>query len=137
MTDLPPRAVLADSGPLYAARDPDDQHHARATTDLERLATGRVTVFVPYSIVLESYSLVLHRLGAREARGFASELASGARFLDASPADYTAAIERARRTPDQRLTLFDTLTAILAQRLELPVWTFGHHFDVMRVPVWR
>jgi predicted nucleic acid-binding protein len=27
--------------------------------------------------------------------------------------------------------LFDAVYAALAERLDLPVWTFDHHFDVM------
>jgi predicted nucleic acid-binding protein len=38
---------------------------------------------------------------------------------------------------DQPITLFDATVAVLAQRTGLPVWTYDHHFDVMRVPVWR
>jgi predicted nucleic acid-binding protein len=33
--------------------------------------------------------------------------------------------------------MFDAVTAVLARRLELPVWTYDHHFDVMRIAVWR
>jgi predicted nucleic acid-binding protein len=35
------------------------------------------------------------------------------------------------------ITLFDALAATLADRLGLEVWTHDHHFDVMRVAVWR
>jgi predicted nucleic acid-binding protein len=33
--------------------------------------------------------------------------------------------------------LFDATVAVLAQRTGSQVWTYDHHFDVMRVPVWR
>ena len=39
--------------------------------------------------------------------------------------------------PDQPITLFDALLAVMSERFDLPVWTFDHHFDVMRVAVWR
>jgi predicted nucleic acid-binding protein len=35
------RAVLADTGPLYAAADPDDAHHEQARRELRRLARGK------------------------------------------------------------------------------------------------
>ncbi len=37
----------------------------------------------------------------------------------------------------RRITLVDATVAALALRLGLEVWTYDHHFDVMRVPVWR
>lgn len=39
--------------------------------------------------------------------------------------------------PDQAITLFDATLAVLASRLKLEVWTYDHHFDVMRAKVWR
>jgi hypothetical protein len=38
---------------------------------------------------------------------------------------------------DQPITLFDATVAVLAQRTGLRVWTYDHHFDVMRAPIWR
>ena len=38
---------------------------------------------------------------------------------------------------DQDLSLFDAVTAALSDRLGLPVWTFDHHFELMRRPLWR
>jgi hypothetical protein len=59
-------AVLADSGPLYAAVDPDDAYHPQAQREL-----------------------------------------------------------------------FNATLAVLAARLGVAVWTYDHHFDIMRVEVWR
>jgi hypothetical protein len=39
--------------------------------------------------------------------------------------------------PDQSITLFDAILATLASPLSLPVWTYDHHCDTMRVDVWR
>jgi len=39
--------------------------------------------------------------------------------------------------PDQSITLFDATLAALASRLKMEVWTYDHHFDAMRVKVWR
>lgn len=41
------------------------------------------------------------------------------------------------RYPDQSITLFDAILAVLSDRLALPIWTFDHHFDVMGSDVWR
>ncbi len=63
------RAVLADSGPLYAAVDPDDAHHARAHRELNRLARDKHEVLIAYPTLLEAYTLVLFRLGKRVLSG--------------------------------------------------------------------
>jgi predicted nucleic acid-binding protein len=42
------RAVLADTGPLYAAADPDDAHHKRAHQELQKLAREQYEVLVAY-----------------------------------------------------------------------------------------
>jgi predicted nucleic acid-binding protein len=45
--------------------------------------------------------------------------------------DYDAALPRLAGYPDQRSPCIDAVYAALAERLDLPVWTFDHHFDVM------
>jgi hypothetical protein len=55
-------AVLADTGPLYAANDEADEHHRRALLQLEELARDRREVLIPYPIWLEGYSLLLSNL---------------------------------------------------------------------------
>lgn len=56
---------------------------------------------------------------------------------DPSTNDYLAAMQRVVGFPDQRITLFDAVTAVMAERLNLSGWTYDYHFDVMRVQVWR
>jgi predicted nucleic acid-binding protein len=51
--------------------------------------------------------------------------------------DYTRGFMTVRTLADQRISLVDATLAALASRMELEVWTYDHHFDVMRVPVWR
>ena len=68
------RAVLADTGPLYAALDPDDDNHERAQADIERLNSEELGVMVAYPTFCESYSLVLHRLDIVAAHGWMKEL---------------------------------------------------------------
>jgi hypothetical protein len=33
--------------------------------------------------------------------------------------------------------MFAAVTAVVGRRLSMPVWTYDHHFDVVRVEVWR
>jgi predicted nucleic acid-binding protein len=66
--------VLADTGPLYAARDPNDDNHERSQHELRRLKSQNLKVVVPYPTLLESYSLVMRELGIRTAHEFLEEV---------------------------------------------------------------
>jgi predicted nucleic acid-binding protein len=131
------RAVLADSGPLYAAVDPDDAHHDRAHRELNRLARDKREVLVAYPTLLEAYSLVLYRLGKRVASSWLVDITSGAALINPTPEDYREAVAILKSFSDQPITLFDATLAVLSARLDIEVWTYDHHFDVMRTAVWR
>ena len=130
------RAVLADTGPLYAAADEGDACRGRASQELEKLAHERREVIVAYPTLLEAHALVLFRMGNNAANKWLSFMAA-VRLINPSPDDYQQALARVRALPNQRITLCDATVAVLAARLGLEVWTYDHHFDVMRVPVWR
>ena len=129
-------AVLADAGPLYAAVDEADERHARASDDLQKLENERRLIVVAYPTLLEAHALVLSRLGKSAARTWLA-LMSDAALVNPEPEDYRRAIANLKSLPDQKITLFDALVGALSDRMALPVWTYDHHFDVMRVPVWR
>lgn len=129
-------AVVADAGPLYAAADEGDSYHKRALRELQELKRKQREVLVPYPTMLEAYSLVLYRMGMTAAIRWTAYM-SDAALLNPGPEDYRQALVLVRALPDQRITLFDATVAALALRLSLEVWTYDHHFDVMRVPVWR
>lgn len=131
------QAVLVDTGPLYAAVDPDDAYHGRARRELTRLTREKREVVVAYSTLLEAYTLVLFRLGRETAAHWLKDMLAGASLINATPDDYRAAVNRIISLADQPITYFDATLAVLAARLGLEVWTYDHHFDVMRVAVWR
>jgi predicted nucleic acid-binding protein len=130
------RAVLADTGPLYAAVDPDDEHHARALLELQKLNRDRHEIVILYSTLLEAYSLIMFRLDRDVASNWLLDMAQTA-LLNPTSEDYWQAAARIRALTDQSITLFDAVAAVVATRLKLDVWTYDHHFDVMRVGVWR
>lgn len=129
-------AVLADTGPLYAAVDPHDSHHQRALRDLQQLEQDRRAVMVSFPILLEAYSLILYRLGSDVASRWLAEVGD-ASLVNPTPEDYRQAATKLRAFEGQEFTLFDATLAVLASRMGLRVWTYDHHFDVMRIPVWR
>ena len=129
--------MLADTGPLYAARDPDDRHHDRSRDELRRLRLQNLKVVVPYPILLEGYSLVMRKLGNREAHSFLAQLTSTSILVNATEEDYRIASSAILPYRDQDISLFDAVLAEISYRLEVPVWTFDHHFDAMAAAVWR
>lgn len=130
------RAVIADTGPLYAAVDPDDVHHKRAGKELDRLSREKREVVVAYPTLLEAYTLVLFRLGKSVASRWLNDMADAA-LVNPSAEDYRQAAVKIRALADQPVTLFDATVAALSLRLDLQVWTYDHHFDLLRVKVWR
>jgi predicted nucleic acid-binding protein len=130
------KAVLADAGPLYAAVDPSDAHHRRAIEELRDFDRRHISVVVVFSTLLEAYSLVLYKLGRHVALGWLREM-EAAVLINPTPEDYRHALAKVAEFTDQSITLFDATVAVLAARMGLRVWTYDHHFDVMRVPVCR
>jgi predicted nucleic acid-binding protein len=129
--------VLADTGPLYAARDPSDDCHGRTQDELGRLRTQNLKVVVPYPALLESFSLVMHKLGIREAHWFLDEVVGTSIFENATTEDYRKGSSRVLHYADQDITLVDAVIAEISARLAVPVWTFDHHFELMGTNVWR
>ena len=130
-------AVLADTGPLYALADTSDQHHRRAFQQLEQLNKEARRVVVSFPVMAETYTLILHRLGNRYAHAWLEEIRGTGALLNPDVSDYRGALRLLDLFLDQNLSLFDAITAALSDRLGLPVWTFDHHFEVMRRPLWR
>ncbi|HEY9640771.1 MAG TPA: PIN domain-containing protein [Coleofasciculaceae cyanobacterium] len=129
--------ILTDTGPLYAAYDPSDRYHSQALAEIDRLAEQDIHAFVPYPILLETHSLILKRLGIPIGFRFLDEISAGATLIQPTIADYRAATEILQHFSDQTITLFDATTAAIAQRLNLSVWTYDFHFDVIGVAIWN
>ena len=131
------RAIIADTGPLYAAIDVDDQYHQRSQIQIQRINAEKLTILVPFPVYLETYNLLLYRLGTEQAIKFARNCIESLYFLNPSQEQYITAAEKAACFPDQKITLCDAITAILSEEMKLQVWTYDYHFDVMKVQVWR
>lgn len=93
------RAVLADTGPLYAAVDPHDQYHARSQEQLQTLADEGLSVVLAYPILLETYTLIRYRLGATSAFSWLEDVRDGSAWVNPSPQDYREAAAWVERFP--------------------------------------
>jgi uncharacterized protein len=94
-------------------------------------------VVVAWPILLECYSLVLHRLGPATAHRWLASVERGAGRVMPHAEELEQAAQQVRRLADQPITLFDAVLHEMSLRLSVPVWTFDHHFDVMGADVWR
>jgi len=131
------KAILADTTPLYGAIDTSDQFHARAQAAIQRIAKEKLIVVVSFPVYIETYSLLLYRLGFEQANRFSQNCLESANLLNPTEEQYLKAIKKVQQFPDQTITIVDALTAILADELNIPVWTYDYHFDVMKISVWR
>lgn len=132
-----PRFVLADTGPLYARAMKRDAEHERAVRELGDLEAAGYRVLVAHPILLETHKLLLRRNPPPYAHAYTLALTERFHTLNPQSEDYRAGLDVIGRFSDQSLSLFDATLGVLATRLELPVWTFDHHFDVLGTLVWR
>ena len=131
------KAVLADTGPLYAAALPSDQYHERAQRDMKRLQEDELAVIVPYPILMETYSLLLRRTRPHTAQRWLGQLTERVGLISPTTEDYDMAVRRVTEYSDQHISLFDAVVVVLSEQLNLPVWTFDSDFDILRAVVWR
>ncbi len=131
------KGIIADTGPLYAAYDPSDSYHDRATLEISRLNNEGFIVVIPYTVLLEAHSLILKRLGIKIGLRFIQEISSGAELFQIESTDYELAIKILERFSDQKITMFDATSAVISGRLNMPVWTYDFHFGVMGCNIWR
>jgi predicted nucleic acid-binding protein len=130
-------AVLADTGPLYALADPDDQYHARAGEELLAIQDAGRQILVLYPILMEAYTLISRCLGLGFAHRWLDSITTGTGLLNPTPDDYAESAATVKTYDDQDITLFDAVVAVVSGKLQIPVWTFDSDFDVMRSNVWR
>ena len=79
---------------------------------------------------------MLRKLGLHTAQRWLDELRSGVGLINPTEEDYAAAAAEVLRYPDQPITLFDATTAVVADALQVEVWTFDHHFAILGAKVW-
>lgn len=86
---------------------------------------------VPFSTLIEIYALVRRRIGLAQGSSSLRYLTRTAILLTPTEEDHRGAIRRVLRYRDQDISLADALLAEVSHRLEAPVWTYDHQFDVM------
>lgn len=124
--------VVVDAGPLYAAADTDDTHHARCANFL---AEHPGPLVVPQLVVAEVTYLIGRRLGTATELLFLAEFTSGALSTEpVQPADWPRITELVARYRDFPLGTVDASVVACAERLGVTdIATLDHrHFAVVR-----
>jgi predicted nucleic acid-binding protein len=114
--------VLIDTGPLVSAIDRRDPAQGMAVMALGRLGRNAV---VPLPVVVEVDHLVRKRVGADAARRFLKNIAGGSHEVAYATAGLMRrAAELDRRYADLNLGVVDGCVMAIAERHDLPIFTF-------------
>ena len=125
-------AIVADTGPLYALADADDQYHESVKTFLAR---NRETIIVPGPVVVEVCYLILEHLGATAEIAFLQSLANRELLLEQPTArDLERCIQILRQYHDSQFGMVDATVMAMAERMRIgTVLTLDHrHYSTYR-----
>jgi predicted nucleic acid-binding protein len=114
--------VLIDTGPLVSALDKDDPAHTIASNVLDRL---RRSAIVPSPVMVEVDHLARKRVGDEAARRFLKAVARGAHEVAYMTSGLMRrAVEMDAKYADLSLGLVDASVMAIAERHQMPIFTF-------------
>jgi len=135
------RAVLLDSGALFALMSEGDQYHELAQTFFEILISERIPLYTTNAVILETYRLILHKLGIQKALDFLEQWLSDPTLMTIermSVEDEENAREVVRKYSDQDISLTDAVNfAVMSRKGILKMFGFDNHCLILgfqRVP---
>jgi len=123
-------SLFVDTSVWYAAVDAGDRSHPRST---EILSKGERLVTTDH-VLVESWTLLRHRLGRAPAERFWERLRAGVAVIEpVASADLEAAWATGMAFPDQDFSLVDRTSFAVMQRLGIDrVASFDADFAVYR-----
>ena len=77
--------VVVDTGIFYALLDEKDIYHQRSQSEMQRIVDSNTAIYVLFSGFLETYSLLLYRLGFLAAKEFTEYCLDCVEFLNPTP----------------------------------------------------
>ena len=133
------KKLFIDTGAFFAQRNPGDEHHERAARGFAELTDSSAALYSSEHILDETLTL----LARRESYAYATEageelLASRAlRWLDATAADWSAALRLMRKYADQGVSFTDCISFALMKREGIShVFGFDRHFRAAGFRLW-
>ncbi len=114
--------ILVDTGPLVSAIDIRDPAHELASVALRKL---RRRALIPSPVAVEVDHLIRKRVGDHAARGFLGAIAGGTHDVSYMTAGLLRrAVELENHYADLNLGLVDSSVMAIAERQQLPIFTF-------------
>lgn len=129
-------AVLVDTGVLYALVARSDQYHVRAQEEQQYITAERRELVVLYPVLTETYRLISQRVPLGAAHQWLRSITGSTTLHDPLDGDYRQSVLLVQRFQDQTLSLVDAMLAVVSERLDVPVWSYDHHMDVLGVQRW-
>ena len=126
------RAILTDTGPLYAMADADDEWHDRVRAFLEM---GPHALIVPVTVLPEVCYLIGAHLGAAAETRFVRSVQSGeVKVEPLGKTDLTRTLAVMERYQDMHLGFVDASVVAVAERLKIReiLTTDRRHFSIIR-----
>lgn len=131
------RPLFVDTSALYAHIDEDDENHERARAVFDGIGAGDLVyrpLLVTGHVIAEVVTLAMHHLRPSAANDALSRLRNSSLFTVLHPDahSFAAASQQLGRYDDQRITLVDHLTAVLADDRDAgQVFTFDDDFRTL------
>ncbi|MBS3934287.1 MAG: type II toxin-antitoxin system VapC family toxin [Truepera sp.] len=126
---MPP--VLVDTAVIYALADRRDGAHQAARELLKRLLEEGAPLLVSLPTVYEAHRLILYRLGTQPGLRFLTGYGQLYNLVWPTEGQHLQATELLQRFADQKISLTDAVTAVIAQEVKGRVATFDHHYELM------
>ena len=123
---------MIDTGAFLAQRSPRDQYHARAVKGFNALASSPIELYSTEHVLNEVMTLLAQRESYAYAAEAGEELIGSQvlQWLDATNADWRAALKMMRKYADQRVSFTDCISFALMRRQGIKhVFGFDRHFS--------
>lgn len=136
MSDAP-TPLFVDTGAFYAAYDEDDDHYQEVQRVLEALKSGTTSygpLFTTRFILAETATLILYRVGHREAVDALRTILESSTFniLSVDARTFRDAAEVFEQYDDQAISFTDHLTGVLAQDRDIEhIFAFDSDFRTL------
>ncbi len=128
--------VLVDTSALMALLVPTDAAHARAKRTFSRLRTGEAVLLITSYALLETYSLIEHRLGLDAVRAFRERFAPLVEVVWVDAALHEAGLDLLVRRGQRRLSLTDAVSILVARDSRVDeVFAFDRHLEAAGLPM--
>ena len=103
---------------------------------MDALLRSSISVVVASTTLIEAHKLLLRRFSVQTVMTWLERITNSVEIVYPTEEDLASAIAIVRRYGDQPLALYDTTVAAMSARLQLPIWTYDFHFDILRANRW-